>query len=75
MSLVPDDRTAMSQPPAFARLGVVRDHRTLYTNNESNLNNALTYSGPDSLLYALDVLTPHLANALNGRPMADLADA
>jgi iron complex transport system substrate-binding protein len=65
----------MLASPAFTRLGVVRDNRTLYTNNESNLNNALFYSGPDSLLYALDLLTPQLANALNGRPVADLANA
>jgi iron complex transport system substrate-binding protein len=65
----------MLQSPAFARLGVVREGRTLYTNFESNLNGALTYSGPDALLYALEVLTPQLANALNGRPVADLANA
>ena len=65
----------MLQSPSFARLGVVRDGRTLYTNFESTLNGALTYSGPDALLYALDVLTPQLANALNGRPVADLANA
>lgn len=65
----------MMASPAFARLGVVRDDRTLYTTFESNLSGALTYSGPDALLYALDVLTPQLANALNGRPVADLANA
>ncbi len=65
----------MLASPAFARLGVVRDGRTLYTTFESNLNGALTYSGPDALLYALDVLTPQLANALNGRPVADLSAA
>jgi len=65
----------MLQSPAFARLGVVRDDRTLYTTFDSNLSGALTYSGPDALLYALDVLTPQLANALNGRPVADLANA
>lgn len=65
----------MLTSPAFARLGVVRDGRTLYTTFESNLSGALTYSGPDALLYALDVLTPQLANALNGRPVADLANA
>ncbi|WP_410506800.1 iron-siderophore ABC transporter substrate-binding protein [[Mycobacterium] appelbergii] len=68
-------RDELISSPAFGRLGVVRDGRTLYTNFESNLSDALTYSGPDSLLYALDVLTPQLANALNGRPVADLADA
>lgn len=64
----------MLASPAFARLGVVREDRTLYTTFESNLSGALTYSGPDALLYALDVLTPQLANALNGRPVADLAN-
>lgn len=65
----------MLQSPAFARLGVVQEDRTLYTSFESNLSGALTYSGPEALLYALDVLTPQLANALNGRPVADLANA
>lgn len=65
----------MLASPAFARLGVVRDDRTLYTTFESNLGGALTYSGPDALLYALDVLTPQLGNALNGRPVADLTNA
>ncbi|WP_234816087.1 ABC transporter substrate-binding protein [Mycolicibacterium agri] len=65
----------MLDSPAFSRLGVVRDDRTLYTTFESNLSGALTYSGPDALLYALDVLTPQLSNALNGRPVADLANA
>ncbi len=64
----------MLASPAFARLGVVRDGRTLYTNFESNLNGALTYSGPSALLYSLDVLTPQLANALNGRPVTDLSN-
>jgi iron complex transport system substrate-binding protein len=68
-------RQQMLESPAFARLGVVRDDRTLYTAFESNLSGALTYSGPDALLYALDVLTPQLGNALNDRPVADLSDA
>ena len=65
----------MLASPAFARLPVVTEDRTLYTTFESNLSGALTYSGPDALLYALDTLTPELANALNGRPVADLANA
>ncbi|VEG55907.1 periplasmic iron-transport lipoprotein [Mycolicibacterium aurum] len=65
----------MLASPAFARLGVVGEDRTLYTTFESNLSGALTYSGPDALMYALDVLTPQLANALNGRPVADLSNA
>lgn len=65
----------MLESPAFARLDVVTGDRTLYTTFESNLSGALTYSGPEALLYALDVLVPQLANALNGRPVADLAEA
>lgn len=65
----------MLESPAFARLNVVTEDRTLYTTFESNLSGALTYSGPDALLYALDVLVPQLANALNGRPVEDLANA
>jgi iron complex transport system substrate-binding protein len=65
----------MVASPAFARLPVVTEDRTLYTTFESNLSGALTYGGPDALLYALDVLTPQLANALTGRPVADLATA
>ncbi len=65
----------MLASPAFARLGVVAKDRVLYTDFASNLNGALTYSGPDALQYALDTVTPQLANALNGRPVADLANA
>lgn len=65
----------MSGSPAFSRLGVVRDDRTLYTSFDSTLSDALTYGGPDSLRYALDVLVPQLGNALNGRPVADLSNS
>lgn len=68
-------KAQMLDSPAFARLNVVTEDRTLYTTFESNLSGALTYSGPDALLYALDVLVPQLANALNGRPVEDLANA
>jgi iron complex transport system substrate-binding protein len=54
---------------------VVRDGRTLYTTFDSPLSGALSYSGPDALLYALDVLVPQLANAVEGRPVADLSNA
>jgi iron complex transport system substrate-binding protein len=65
----------LAASPVFSRLAVVRTGRTLYTSFESNLSGALSYSGPKALLYALDVLVPQLANALNGRPVADLSDA
>ncbi|MGU3499514.1 ABC transporter substrate-binding protein [Mycobacterium sp. C31M] len=61
--------------PAFTRLDVVRDDRTLYAGSDSTLSGALTYSGPDALLYALEVLTPQLSNALTGKPVADLSES
>lgn len=65
----------MLASPAFSRLGVVRNGRTLYTSFDSNLSGALTYSGPAALAYALEKLVPELGNALNDRPVADLSDA
>ena len=65
----------MLDSPAFSRLNVVKDGRTLYTSFDSNLSGALTYSGPQALEYALDTLVPQLSNALNGRPVADLTNA
>ncbi|KAA0115015.1 ABC transporter substrate-binding protein [Mycolicibacterium sp. P9-22] len=61
--------------PAFRRLNVVQDDRTLYAGSDSTLSGALTFSGPDALLYALNVLTPQLSNALTGKPVADLSNA
>lgn len=68
-------REEMLQSPGFDRLDVVTQDRTLYTTFDSPLAGALSYSGPYAMLYALDVLVPQLANAVNGRPVADLADA
>jgi iron complex transport system substrate-binding protein len=65
----------LAESPAFQRLNVVREDRTLYAGSDSTLSGALTYSGPDALLYALDVLTPQLSNALQGRPVADLSNS
>lgn len=63
----------LADSPAFQRLTVVRDGRTLYAASDSTLSGALTYSGPHALLYALDLLTPQLSNALQGKPVADLS--
>jgi iron complex transport system substrate-binding protein len=65
----------MMASPVFARLNVVQSDRTLYTTFDSNLSGALSYSGPKALLYALDQLVPQLSNAVNGMPVADLANA
>jgi iron complex transport system substrate-binding protein len=65
----------MLASPVFARLGVVQGDRALYTTFDSDLGGALSYSGPKALLYALDRLVPQLANAVGGRPVADLSNA
>lgn len=68
-------RDEMLESPRFAQLDVVTQDRTLYTTFDSPLAGALSYSGPQAMLYALDVLVPQLANAINGRPVADLSNA
>ena len=65
----------MADVPAFQRLDVVREGRTLYAGSDSALSGALAFSGPDAMMYALNVLVPQLGNALTGKPVADLSNA
>ncbi|MGU3291583.1 ABC transporter substrate-binding protein [Williamsia sp. M5A3_1d] len=65
----------LASSPAFTRLDVVRQDRTLYTLFDSPLAGALSYSGPDALLYAIEVVVPQLSNALTGKPVADLSNS
>jgi iron complex transport system substrate-binding protein len=60
--------------PVFSRLKVVKEDRTLYTSFETPLAGALSYSGPDALLYALDVLVPQLKHATDGDPTTAVTD-
>lgn len=53
----------MTASVPFARLDVVREGRTLYTTFSDPLGGALSYGGPDALLYAIDQLEPQLAAA------------
>ncbi|WP_199513989.1 ABC transporter substrate-binding protein [Nucisporomicrobium flavum] len=64
----------MAASPAFARLKVVKEDRTLYTSFSTPLGGALAYSGPNALLYALDVLVPQLRNATDGDPATAVTD-
>ena len=61
-------KETMLASPAFARLDVVTSDRTLYTTFETPLSGALAYSGPNALLYALDLLVPQLAAAAEHNP-------
>ena len=60
--------------PVFSRLKVVKEDRTLYTSFETPLAGALSYSGPDALLYALNILVPQLKNATDGDPATAVTD-
>jgi iron complex transport system substrate-binding protein len=65
----------MADVPAFQRLNVVREDRTLYAGSDSTLSGALAFSGPEAMLYALDLLVPQLSNALEGKPVEDLSNS
>ncbi|GAA4516806.1 ABC transporter substrate-binding protein [Nonomuraea ferruginea] len=64
----------MLASPVFSRLKVVESDRTIYTDFSTPLGGALSYSGPDALLYALDVLVPQLANAADMDPSTPVKD-
>ena len=67
-------RADMLKSPVFSRLKVVQEDRTLYTSFDTPLAGALSYSGPDALLYALDILVPQLKNATDGDPKTAVED-
>ena len=64
----------MLASPAFNRLKVATEDRTLYTSFSTPLGGALAYSGPNALLYALDVLVPQLKNATDGDAATKVED-
>jgi iron complex transport system substrate-binding protein len=71
-------RKDMLASPAFSRLKVATEDRTLYTSFSTPLGGALAYSGPNALLYALDMLVPQLKNATDGdraTAVTDLSNA
>lgn len=65
----------MADVPAFQRLDVVREGRTLYAGSDSTLSGAIAFGGPEAMLYSLDALVPQLGNAFTGKPVADLSNA
>ncbi|MCA2225342.1 ABC transporter substrate-binding protein [Nonomuraea aurantiaca] len=67
-------KAKMASSPVFSRLNVVKTDRTIYTDFSTPLGGALSYSGPDALLYALDVLVPQLANAADMKPSTAITD-
>ncbi|MEV8378441.1 ABC transporter substrate-binding protein [Kribbella sp. NPDC056861] len=67
-------KATMLKRPVFGQLKVVKTDRTLYTTFKTPLSGSLAYSGPQALLYALDLLVPQLANALDNDPATPVAD-
>jgi iron complex transport system substrate-binding protein len=67
-------KSDMLESPVFSRLKAVKEDRTLYTSFETPLSGALSYSGPDALLYALNILVPQLKNATDGNPSTAVSD-
>jgi len=67
-------KASMLKSPVFGKLKVVQEDRTIYTSFETPLAGALSYSGPDALLYALDVLLPELKAATDGNPATPVTD-
>jgi iron complex transport system substrate-binding protein len=65
----------MADIPAFQRLNVVREGRTLYAGSESTLSGAIAFGGPEAMLYAMDLLVPQIGNALTGKPVDDLSNS
>jgi iron complex transport system substrate-binding protein len=65
----------MADVPAFQRLNVVKDGRTLYAGSDSTLSGAIAFSGPNAMLYSLNLLVPQIGNALTGKPVEDLSNA
>jgi iron complex transport system substrate-binding protein len=65
----------MADIPAFQRLNVVSEGRTLYAGSESTLSGAIAFGGPEAMLYAMDLLVPQIGNALTGKPVDDLSNS
>ena len=58
--------------PTFTALDVVTEDRTLYVGWDATLSGAMSYSGPQALLYALDQVVPQLAAAADGDPTTEV---
>jgi iron complex transport system substrate-binding protein len=62
------DRDTFEADPLFAELDVVAEGRVIYLDPADDLTNAVGFSSPLSLPYALDGFLPRLEAALDGDP-------
>ena len=69
------DREQFADDPAFAKLRAVREDRVIYLDVDGDFANALGFSSPLSLPFALDLAVPRLAAAVDGDPATPVADA
>ena len=60
------DREQLARDPAYARLRVVREDRVIHLDADGDFANALGFSSPLSLPFALDLAVPRLAAAVDG---------
>ena len=69
------EREALEDDAAFASLDVVREGRVIYLDVDGDFANALGFSSPLSIPFALDIAAPRLAAALDGDPATPVEDA
>lgn len=58
----------LAKSPTFARLDVVREDRTIYLDEQGAISQAIGFSSPLSIPYALDRIVPRLRAALDDDP-------
>ena len=69
------EREAFEADAAFSRLRAVREGRVIYLDVDGDFANALGFSSPLSLPFALDIAAPRLAAAVDGKPATKVEDA
>jgi iron complex transport system substrate-binding protein len=60
------------EDPLFRRLDAVREGRVIYLDLDDQVAGALGFSSPLSLPYAIDEVTPRLADAIDGDPETEV---
>lgn len=61
-------KAELAKAPTFARLGVVREDRTIYLDEQGAISQAIGFSSPLSIPYALERIVPRLRAAFDGDP-------
>lgn len=59
-------KAELAKTPTFARLGAVREDRTVYLDEQGAISQAIGFSSPLSIPYALEKIVPRLRAAFDG---------